>query len=340
MNISELGEFGLIDLIREMVDSTMGDDSPVMRNLILGIGDDAAVWQGDSSVQLATSDTLVQDIHFNLNFISWEDLGWKAMAANLSDIAAMGGSPRYALVSLSLPGSTEIDSVTSLYRGMIELANKYDTVIVGGNISSAPLVIINITLLGNTDKEKYILKRSSARISDKIAVTGHLGASGAGLKILRNIKLNSESEEILKQAFLRPNPRIKEGQLLVEKGVRSAIDISDGLIADLGHICKASQVGACIEASRIPVHPVVMSSFGKESLGLALSGGEDYELLFTAPLEIITRVKDTISCPVTVIGEIIGENEGEVLVIDDKGNRLSPESTGWQHFNRSINKYE
>jgi thiamine-monophosphate kinase len=334
MNISELGEFGLIDLLRELVDNTGDKNSSARPELILGIGDDAAAWQGDLSVQLATSDTLVQDVHFTLDFISWEDLGWRAMSVNLSDIAAMGGLPRYALVSLSLPGSTEVDSVTDLYRGMIELANKHGTVIVGGNISAAPQVVINITVLGRTNPgKKHILKRSSARIGDKIAVTGYLGTSAAGLKILKeNVRLDSESEQPLRQAFLRPNPRIQEGQLLVEKGVRCAIDISDGLVADLGHICKASNVGARIDSSRIPVQPAVTSHFGDKALGLAFSGGEDYELLFTAPLEVINSVKDAASCPVTVIGKIIEDNPGEVLVPDDNEHSLSLESTGWKHF--------
>ena len=117
MNISELGEFGLIDLLREMIPNTRDNNSSIRSELILGIGDDAAAWQGDLPIQLATSDTLVQNVHFNLDFMSREELGWKSMAVNLSDIAAMGGLPRYALVSLSLPGSTEIDFVTDLYRG-------------------------------------------------------------------------------------------------------------------------------------------------------------------------------------------------------------------------------
>jgi len=334
MNISELGEFGLIDLLREMITNTVDKNSSVNPELILGIGDDAAAWQGDLSIQLATCDTLVQDIHFQLDFISWEDLGWKAMAINLSDIAAMGGLPCYALVSLSLPGTTEIDSVTALYRGMIELSGRFDTVIIGGNISAAPQVIINITVLGHSNTERNsILTRSEARIGDKTAVTGYLGASAAGLKILKeNIKPDSESTTILKQAFLRPNPRIEEGQILKKNGVRSAIDISDGLIADLGHICKASGVSARIYTPLIPVQPEGMSNFGVDALGLALSGGEDYELLFTGTHEVINNVRDAVSCPVTVIGEIIEDNAEKVMVIDENGNSLSPGSTGWKHF--------
>lgn len=334
MNISDLGEFGLIDLIQELVDNSVNGNSKSQLNLVLGIGDDAAAWRGDLSIQLATSDTLIQDIHFYLDFTSWEDLGWKSMAVNLSDIAAMGGLPRYALVSLSLPDSTEIDSVTGLYRGMIELVNEYDTIIVGGNLSFAPQVLINLTVLGCSNTEsKSILTRSAARIGDKIAVTGHLGASAAGLKMLKeNIKLDSQTTMILKQAFLRPNPRIQEGRILVENGVRCAIDISDGLVADLGHICKASRICARINTSLVPVHSEVTNNFGKGALGLALSGGEDYELLFTAPVEIINNVKDTLSCPVTIIGDITDGNPGEVLVEDDNGQRFSLESSGWKHF--------
>ncbi len=333
MNISEMGEFGIIDLLRELIDNAQ-QKKTARPELILGIGDDTAAWQGDISIQLATSDSLVQDVHFKLDFISWEDLGWKAMAVNLSDIAAMGGFPRYALVSLSLPGSTEVNSVTDLYQGMIELSGKFDTVIVGGNLSAASQVIINITVLGNTGVEKkHILTRSGAGVGDKIAVTGYLGASAAGLKIMKeNIRLDSESEKILKQAFLRPNPRIREGQILAEKGVRSAIDISDGLVADLGHICKASSASARIYTSLIPVHSETMSIFRKDALGLALSGGEDYELLFTGSPEVINTVRDALSCPVTVIGEIIEDNTINVKVIDENGDSLSPESTGWKHF--------
>ncbi len=334
MNISELGEFELIELLQHMVDDTRDNNLSKHPELVLGIGDDAAAWQGDVSIQLATTDVLVQDVHFNLDFTSWADLGWKAMAVNLSDIAAMGGIPQYALVSLSLPASTLVESVTDLYRGMIELAKRFDTIIVGGNISRAPQVILNITVLGTIGKlTKHILTRSGAGIGDKIAVTGYLGASAGGLKILKkNIKLDPESEKTLKQSYLRPSPRINEGQILVEQGVRSAIDISDGLIADLGHICKSSKVGARIEVSLIPVHPEVIKNFGENALNLALSGGEDYELLFTAPPEVVNRVNNILSCPVTVIGEIIGDNPGNVLIMDENGQSIVTKSAGWKHF--------
>jgi len=140
MKVSELGEFGLIDLLAKMANSGRAKHLPSWQQLIIGIGDDAAAWYGDGSTQLATIDSFIQDVHFSLGVASWEDMGWKALAANLSDIAAMGGIPRYALVSLALPGYTEVDDVTALYEGMIELAQEFGVAIIGGDTSSAPLV--------------------------------------------------------------------------------------------------------------------------------------------------------------------------------------------------------
>jgi thiamine-monophosphate kinase len=334
MKVSEMGEFGLIDLLAKMVGAAQDKKSPAWQNLILGIGDDAAAWQGGTLVQLATVDSMIQDVDFTLDIVSWEELGWKALAVNLSDIAAMGGLPRYALVSLALPGDTEVESVTSLYKGMIGLARRFDIALVGGDMSSAPIIVINITVIGSTgDEVKTILTRSAARPGDKVAVTGYLGAAAAGLEMLtKHLSLDSDSAESLKKAFFKPYPRIAEGQELVECGVKAAIDISDGLIADLCHICKMSKVGARIEVDRMPVHPAVRASFGDRALELALSGGEDFELLFTASAGIINKVKKTVSCPITVIGEITADKTGEIIMINAKGNPFKLPKAGWEHF--------
>jgi len=334
MKVSELGEFGLIDLLAKMANSTQDSQRESWQQLIIGIGDDASAWHGSTSTQLATTDSLIQDVHFSLNITSWEDLGWKSIAVNLSDIAAMGGLPKYALVSLALPGYTEVEDVTTLYKGMIELAQKFGVAIVGGNISSAPLITINITILGNTnDQGKRILTRSTARPGDKIAVTGYLGTAAAGMRMLtRKLKLDPKATTCLRQAFLRPSPRITEGQLLAEQGVKTAIDISDGLMQDLGHICKASQAGARIEIDRVPVLPEVKANFGDSAIELALSGGEDYELLFTGSAEVIDRVKKTASCPVSVIGEITADKIGGVTLVNKQGKPVNPGKAGWEHF--------
>jgi len=334
MKVSELGEFGLIDLLAKMAYRAQDKQSAPWQQLIIGIGDDTAAWYGDTSVQLATTDSLIQDVHFSLATASWNELGWKALAANLSDIAAMGGVPRYALVSLALPGHTEVDDVTALYQGMIDLAQQFEVAIVGGDTSSAPMLAITITVFGSTrSQDKRILTRSAARPGDKVAVTGYLGGAAAGAEMLtRKLQFDPEATASLKDAFLRPYPRIAEGQLLVEQGVKTAIDISDGLISDLSHICKASQVSARIEVDHVPIQPAVKANFGDRALELALSGGEDYELLFTGGAEVIDKVRMVAACPITVIGEIIAGKLGEITLVDSKGNPFNLHKAGWEHF--------
>jgi thiamine-monophosphate kinase len=282
---------------------------------------------------LATTDAMVEGVHFTRGTPWWE-LGWKALAVNLSDLAAMGGMPGYALVNLSLPGVTEVDDVAQLYRGMAGLANQHKVAIVGGNITSAPVVMIAITVIGRGLKEG-LLRRSAAVPGDRIAVTGYLGSSAAGLKMLTgNLKLAPETAASLKKAHLQPQPRIPEGQVLVRRGVRAAIDISDGLIADLGHICEASKVGATLRVNAVPIHPLMKEAFGKDALRMALAGGEDYELLFTASERIIDDVKASLGtgCTVTMIGEITG-GAGVVLLGED-GKPYHIDNQGWDHFQK------
>ena len=338
MKVSELGEFGLIELLKELSAPTWNKNSPSGKNLIIGIGDDAAAWHGESSIQLVTVDSFIQGVHFSLDITPWEALGWKALAVNLSDIAAMGGMPRYAVVSLAVPEHTEVEEVTALYRGMMELALKSDTAVIGGDTSRAPEVALNITVTGSTSaNDEVMLTRSGAKGGDQIAVTGSLGGSGGGFKMLtQNLKFNTESAARLKEAFLYPQPRIAEGQLLLRQGIRAAIDISDGLISDLGHICRASGLGARIYADRVPVHPDAREGFGdEEGLKLALSGGEDYELLFTGSAGVIGGVKKLSECPVTVIGEMVTDKENRVAVIDNEGKHIKIDSGGWDHFTGS-----
>lgn len=323
MKVSELGEFGLIGLLSSIVS---GKEKP--DQLLIGIGDDAAAWQSDGTTLLATTDTLVQGVHFTAS-VPWRELGWKAMAVNISDIAAMGGTPQYALISLSLPGGTEVEDITQLYHGAAEAADKYGMVIAGGNISSAPLIIINLTVLGQAHTGG-ILTRSAAVPGDLLAVTGYLGSSAAGMKMLtEHLEFDQGTTEFLRTAHLRPQPRISEGQLLVKEGVRAAIDISDGLIADLGHLCETSGVGALIKADQIPIHPLVTAAFKEEALPLALSGGEDYELLFTANAKLIDSLRHMADFPMSVIGVI---TQGEGVTVPKEGSPLTLDKEGWDHF--------
>ncbi len=324
MKLSDLGEFGLIDLLASIVGAPKAED------VLLGIGDDAACWRPGSGLCLATTDSLIQDVHFTLGTTTWEELGWKALAVNLSDIAAMGGIPRFALVSLGLPSHTDVSDVEELYRGMAELARVFNVDIVGGDVVKAPVVMITVAVTGTSEGDQ-ILTRDAAVPGQLVAVTGNLGASAAGRTMLLNrIKLDEETSAVLREAHLKPNPRVDEGYALVRCGVRAAIDISDGLVSDLEKLCKSSGVGASIYLSQVPVHPMVAASFGDDAMMLAMSGGEDYELLFTASRDTIDRVKTEILCPVTAIGEITAEPG--VKVLDEAGDEVNMGAGGWDHF--------
>ena len=332
MKVSELGEFGLIDVLNEIVASEE-KTGEAWDNLIIGIGDDTAAWRSSAGVQLSTIDAMVQDIHFKLGMTSWEELGWKSLAINLSDIAAMGGSPRYALVSLGLPGETDVRDIIFFYQGMLDLARRHEVAIIGGNISRSPLVTINIAVHGDARRPEELLTRSGARPGDKIAVTGYLGASSAGLEMLtKELSFDPQTMIILRQAFLQPVPRVKEGLVLAEGGVRAGIDISDGFVSDLGHVCKASRLGARVRMDILPVAPAVKANFGDRAIELALSGGEDYELLFTAPMPVMDVVKSTIGCPVTIVGEMVLDQDTGVTLLDKNGKIYIPQKIGWDHF--------
>ena len=332
MKLSELGEFRVIDLIHKIANKFGDPQQLSQRRLLLGIGDDTAAWQGDCHIQLATTDTLVQDVHFHLNTITWEELGWKSLAVNLSDIAAMGGFPQYALISLTLPADLSSQYISAFYEGMASLAAKFGVSIAGGNLSSAPYVVITVTVIGYSEHDE-LLRRSTAKAGEQIAVTGHLGLAKAALEVLKNnIKLPTETIELFRQRQFRPIPRISEGQILLNHGVKTAIDISDGLVADLKHICKASKVNAKVFMDRIPIHPLLKANF-TEYKKLALYGGEDYELLFTANKEIIQRLKRVLDCPITVIGDIVKEGlPTQVVLLDNKGRIAPCEGNGWDHF--------
>jgi thiamine-monophosphate kinase len=337
MKLRELGEFELTKLIHDLVDKFKNPEHISEQQILVGIGDDAAAWQSNNRIQIATTDTLVQDVHFDLSTSTWEELGWKALAVNLSDIAAMGGTPQYALVSLSLPGELEVEDISRFTGGIVHLASEFEVAIVGGNLTTAPIVVITVTLMGYSQGK--FLKRSTARPGEHIAVTGYLGASAAGLKMLQEkIKLDAETSKALRQAYLQPIPRVKEGQTLAQQGVRTAIDISDGLIADLDHVCEASRLNARIKWEQVPVHPLVRASFLNYQ-ELALCGGEDYEILFTANKNTMDKVRQTVGCPVTVIGEITEETlPNRVTVVDNEGNVIPYKREGWEHFRNGTPK--
>jgi len=336
MRLSQLGEFGLIDLIRAA--STRCEDAgrTPWREILLGIGDDAAAWQNGSRVQLATTDTLVEGVHFDPGIMTWGELGWKALAVNLSDIAAMGGIPYYALLSLALPAKVEVRDVSEFIDSFTHAAAEFEVAIVGGNVTTAPNTVITVAVIGCLEG-RNMLERSTASSGDEIAVTGYVGASAAGLEILKGAAISDpKAEDVLRQAHLRPVPRVKEGQTLIKQGVRTAIDISDGLVADLDHICESSRVNAKVNIEQVPVHPAVAAHF-PNSQELALSGGEDYELIFVADKATVARAKRALGCPVTVIGHITEEElPTRVLVVDPSGTIIRYKRKGWDHFKNAV----
>ncbi len=335
MRIDQLGEFGLIDRIQSALPRPG-------RDVVVGIGDDVAVLRaGEGRVLLATCDVQVEGAHFLRDAISPRDLGRKALAINLSDIAATGGTPRFALVSLGLPKDLAVEYVDEMYAGLRYEAETFGVDIVGGNISGSPSgLFIDITLLGEAPPENVML-RSGAQVGDQILVTGTLGDAAAGVALLLDPALTT-SEVYAAVARSRrdtPTPRVREGIAIGESHLASAmLDISDGLAGDLGHLCERSSVGARLFAQNLPIaganRSLAQAARGNE-LYFGLHGGEDYELLFTAPpaqaAALAAKIPDLAGTPVSIIGEIRPEAEGMQLALPD--GRVQPlHARGWDHF--------
>ncbi|MEE8359444.1 MAG: thiamine-phosphate kinase [Candidatus Omnitrophota bacterium] len=301
--IKDLGEFGLIDRISRRTKSD--------KSVILGIGDDAAVIRKSANKYLLfASDMVIEGVHFNMNNAKPFNIGWKALCVNISDIAAMGGVPRYACVSAGVNKNTDSHVIDRIYSGILSAARRFGVNIVGGDTSSSSKLIIDVSMIGEVRKRELLL-RSGARAGDLIMVTGKLGGS-------------------IKGRHLSFTPRLSESQFLVKNfKINSMIDISDGLSSDLMHICGASSVGAKIYESLIPI------SKEARSVNSALSDGEDYELLFTvsrkAFVNMIKRFKKTFRTPITVIGEVIKKNAG-IKIVDRSGKAVILKVRGFKHF--------
>ena len=343
MLVREIGEFELIGVLAEALEAggsptgaTPGDIG--LPRLRLGIGDDAAAWDAPAGATVLTTDTMVDGVHFTTGTTSWLDLGWKSVAVNLSDIAAMGAWPTYAVVTLGLTGAEPVDGVKALYEGMQGLCNRFDTRVIGGDIVRAPALFITVALTGAAQGQGgALLTRDAAKAGDVIAVTGSLGSSAGGLALLTEhvAGASGPAAERLLEAHRRPMPRVHEGRALVRYGVEAAMDVSDGLAADLAKLCEASGVSAVVRADRLPIDERLVDVFPDRRLSMALEGGEDYELLFTASSEIVERATAEIDVPVTVIGEI-REGDPGVEVRDGSGDVLRVGSGGWDHFGSDV----
>lgn len=341
MRIKNISESDLINTIAAILDTqeyTLGVPMPDGVSIIQSLGDDAAVWKSPAGLNVLTSDALVEDIHFNLAATSWYDLGWKALAVNLSDVAAMGYKPTLSVVTLGLRGNLPVRGIEELYRGMVALSTRLGGRIVGGDTVRSPVFFISVTVHGTyTTTSKNValppLARNAAKSGDLIGVTGPLGCAAAGLRIIsEDIKLDSKTTEHITSALNKPVPRIKEAQELLQSGITTAMDISDGLASDLHKLCKASGVGAKLWADSLPGDETLKAAFPEIWQELAFNGGDDYELLFTAPAEIIGGFAETLSSTISIIGTI-SSKQNLVQVIDSNGKEVMITRKGWKHFN-------
>ncbi len=337
MQISQLGEFGLIQRIKNALPHPPAE-------VIVGIGDDVAVLKTSAAEYLlATCDAQVENVHFSRIVISPYQLGRRIAAINVSDIAAMAGTPLWALVSLALPEDLDPGFVDALYAGMHEQLSLAGAVIVGGNLSRIERnIVVDLCLLGKVAPD-HLLLRSGACKGDLILVTGWLGDSRAGLELIRRPELNvaEDTRKQLEQRHLTPQPRLREGQELGKSALAHAlVDVSDGLLSDIGHICRASRVGAEIRLGKLPISAAAREAAqaaGQDVSRWALSGGEDYELLFTASPESADKIrnilKERTGTECHVVGRVVDEAEGIQLCLEDGRKTALPQGpAGWDHF--------
>jgi thiamine-monophosphate kinase len=327
VNVSDLGEFGLIDRLARAAGAARPD------SLIVGIGDDAAAWRLGDAVALATTDTLVEGVHFLSGRIPWRDLGWKALAVNVSDIAAMGGTAQFALVTLALPPDTPVESVDALYAGMRECSEEYGVAVVGGDVVRSAQAMISVAVLGRAEQDAegrpQLMRRDAATAGHVIAVTGTLGDSAAGLQRLKD---GVPLDDPLVRSHVRPRPPIATGLQAARLGVPCAIDVSDGLLQDLSHVCEMSGVGAVIRADAVPLGQDLRTAFPVEALSLACAGGEDYQLVLIAPQETMRLLRASANVRVTVIGEMDEHPEQRPRLMDESGEEMRLPGRGWDHL--------
>lgn len=336
--VGALGEFGLINRLT----------SPFINKnetTILGVGDDAAIIQTKNDEQLVvTTDLLVEGVHFDLSWMPLKHLGYKAVAVNLSDVAAMNALPKQITVSLAISNRFSVEALEEIYAGILKACERYEVDLIGGDTTSSPGgLLISITAIGTAMPEK-ITKRSGAKPSDLICVSGDLGGAYAGLLVLQrekktflanpNFQPDLEGCDYILERQLKPEPRLDITKALIEKGIvpTSMLDVSDGLASELHHICKNSLCGCTIYEEKIPLDVQTINiaeEFNLDPLTLALSGGEDYELLFTVPLSEYEKVKSIDG--ISVIGHIEESKEGMHL-INNIGHKIALKALGWDSF--------
>jgi len=339
MRLNQLGEFGLLRRIHGRVPGRSA-------NVRIGIGDDAAVLRTPPDRDLiVTTDLLVEAVDFNRAYGSFRQIGYKALAVNLSDVAAMGGRPFAFLVGLAVHSRMAVRAVDEIYDGMLTLARRHRVALVGGDLSSSPNeMMITVTVVGDVETGRAVT-RSGARSGDRIYVTGTLGDSRAGLEILKNRKRRKGSRSTAAESYLTrrhfyPEPRVDFGRLIGRKGWATAmIDLSDGLASDLRHLCEAGGVGARLESDRLPISSALAAYArrrGEAAPVYALRGGEDFELLFAVREKDSAAVEAAakrMAISVTPIGGIVTHRHG-ITVMEEGGLVVPLTLRSYEHFAR------
>ncbi len=331
MRLSDFGgEAAIIKLIGERYGGGAGGA------LAASIGDDAALVDIGGKLLIVTTDLLIENTHFRMDLIEPYLLGWKSAAVNISDVAAMGGEPTYSFISIGLP-DIEVETVEAIYQGLADCDSAFGSVIAGGDtVGSAAGIVINVTQLG-TVEPGFAARRTGAKPGDAILVTNTLGDSLAGLQLMLKLGLDDarRASDFCVERHLKPEPRVPEARAAVKtRKIRSMMDLSDGLSADLAKLCEASGVGARVYADALPLSKdlhIAAARLDAEPVALAAAGGEDYELLLTCEPKDVTELIAAIASAgstAKVIGEIIAETG--VSLVTPAGEQPMP--AGWQHF--------
>ncbi len=339
--INEVGEFGLIAHMRDVLGEPQDD------SVISDIADDAAVYRvGDGRAHVLTTDTLVEGVHFDRAFMPLEHLGFKALSVNVSDVVAMNAEPRYATVSLGIPQNMSVEMVGTVYEGLKQACDAYDVTVVGGDTTASHGLSLSVSVVGEADEEA-IIYREGAQVGDQLCVTGDIGSSYAGLKVLlrHRERLEEEGEDFqpnldpysyVIRRHLAPPAQLKLIREWAEAGIRphALIDISDGLASETHHICEASGVGAQLYEPALPIDPETRNTateFGEDVSIYALFGGEDYELVFTMPEDDLEALDPQ---TYSVVGEIVEPDEPEhpVLIQRANGENVPLGPGGFDHF--------
>lgn len=336
--IRDIGEFGLIGRIQHLL-SREGCVDPAVT---LSLGDDSASFQPREGCEiLVTCDSMVEGRHYLPGKMNPMEIGRRAMTMNISDIGAMGGVPRYALISLGLNEDTPVLDIEKMYRGFLDVLRDFEASIVGGNLTKVDgAEFIDITLIGEAEKGK-VIRRDSAREGDAVVVTGYPGHSAAGLELLLGKEHSDESitDHPLVQAYKRPTHRAREGKAIADSGLASAmIDTSDGFAGDLGHICEGSGLGAILYVDKLPLSDALRKISGKlrkDPYDFVLGSSDDYELIITCAPDHIRKIKNLIeslsNVLVTEVGRLGGDSHRICLCYPD-GSEKDASVSGWDHF--------